>query len=107
MEDLVKDILRWMYDFIEDEEDPDYNQKDVKECEVLLNKFINDVRNEHQSAINAVKNLVLELNKLNEKCNYCLIETDQREQICELIFSVLEQNNVSYEGDITEEWREW
>ena len=35
-----------------------------------------------------VKETVLKLNSLNEKTDFELIETDQREQICELIINL-------------------
>jgi hypothetical protein len=47
------------------------------------------------------------LNELNDECDQCLIETDQREEICEFIQKVVAAANVEIEGDLTEEWREW
>jgi hypothetical protein len=55
-----------------------------------------------------VKKVVLSLNRLNEKTEYSLIETDARESIWEII-----QNSAVARGlkdvpdDVTEEWREW
>jgi hypothetical protein len=57
--------------------------------------------------MNHVKDLVLKLNALNDRCQGSLIETDQREDICELIESSLTQASIPFEGDVTEEWREW
>jgi|GEM_PF-5614734 hypothetical protein len=37
----------------------------------------------------AVKEYVLKLNDLNEKCNHCIIETEQREDICEVMILAL------------------
>ena len=55
-----------------------------------------------------VKKLVLALNKLNEKTDYCLLETEERESIWEIIQnSAVECGLVNPEDDITEEWREW
>ena len=58
--------------------------------------------------IGFVKMTVLRLNKLNEKCDFQLIETGEREQIAEIIISAgnLKGYN-SLDDDITEEWREW
>jgi hypothetical protein len=56
----------------------------------------------------AVKTAVVKLNRLNEQCYGCLIETDQREQLCELIISAAKRAGlVSTVYDITEEWRDW
>ena len=55
-----------------------------------------------------VKKLVLALNKLNEKTDYCLLETEERESIWEIIQnSAVECGLTNPEDDITEEWREW
>lgn len=55
-----------------------------------------------------VKKTVLALNALNEKCEYELIETEQREDIAEIIIlaGYLKGFN-DRDDDITEEWREW
>ena len=60
------------------------------------------------SAMKIVEQTVLSLNDLNEKCEYEIIETDQREDIAEIIILAgsLKGFN-SREEDITEEWREW
>jgi hypothetical protein len=55
-----------------------------------------------------VKSTVLKLNALNEKCDLSLIETNEREQITEII--ILASHKMKYNSlneDITEEWREW
>jgi hypothetical protein len=48
------------------------------------------------------------LNDLNAGCDHNLIETDQREDIAEII--IIAGNDKGYNElteDITEEWREW
>jgi hypothetical protein len=47
------------------------------------------------------------LNKLNEKWDYELIETDQRELIVEMIFDLANSQNIDIEDDFTLEYREW
>ena len=112
LEEQKKEILHWMYDFIEGEEDSDYSKSDVLECDHLLTNFISDTmtssnRYELDWISIQIKELVLKLNELNERCDECLIETDQREGICELIFTVMSKCGHSIDSDITEEWREW
>jgi len=47
-------------------------------------------------------------NKLNGECDYSLIETDQREDLCELITSAADHAGLeSSVYDIIEEWRDW
>jgi len=99
-----------MLDFIEGDDEPDYTSEDVTTCITLLLEFMSDIDAESQtleSAKSYVKDLVLSLNQLNAKCDECLIETDQREEICEFISKVVADAKVDFTGDITEEWRDW
>lgn len=114
--ELVKQkdqILYWMYDYIEDDEDDtDYSSEDVKKCDSILIEFLtsielSDQNNDIEWVFNQVKECVLKLNNLNETCDEALIETDQHEGICELIFNTLKLYGHSIDGDMTEEWREW
>ena len=58
--------------------------------------------------MSAVKAAVLALNQLNAKCDYSLIETDQREDLAMLVIKAAESVGVGNgKNDITEEWREW
>ena len=99
-----------MLDFIEDDDDADYSEKDIAECKLYLDEFLNQMSLSNLDAdvaLSEVKKLVISLNELNERCDECLIETDQREEICELIFMALTNASIPFEGDPTEEWREW
>lgn len=99
-----------MLDFIEDDDDADYSKKDIAECKLYLDEFLNQMSLSNLDAdvaLSEVKKLVISLNELNERCDECLIETDQREEICELIFMALTNASIPFEGDPTEEWREW
>ncbi len=110
MKSLLKSIQYGMLDFIEGDDEPDYTSEDVRACITLLLEFMSVVESESQtidSAREHVKNLVISLNELNEKCDECLIETDQREDICDFIFKVVSNANIDFSGDITEEWRDW
>ncbi|PKH87936.1 hypothetical protein [Colwellia sp. Bg11-28] len=112
MKSLLKSIQYDMLDFIEgeDEGDADYTSEDVKLCITSLLEFMSSMASEAQtleSSKEHVKTVVLSLNSLNHQCGDCLIETDQREDICEFIKKVMSAANVVFSGDITEEWREW
>ncbi|MES2516026.1 MAG: hypothetical protein V4580_17865 [Bacteroidota bacterium] len=97
-----------MSGFIELE--PYYTPKDVDVCIQMIQNHLDHMAQtfDREEAITLVKKTVLDLNDLNEKCNACLIETDQREDICEIIIMAghLKGYNEMNE-DITEEWREW
>ena len=87
-----------------------YTERDVNACEGILNVYRLEMSksNSKNEGIEVVKATVLQLNKLNEKCDGTLIETGEREQIAEII--ILAGNQKGYNGadeDITEPWREW
>jgi hypothetical protein len=76
----------------------------------LIDTFLTELTQTEtkENGMKVVEKVVLKLNELNEKCEYELIETDQREQLAEIIN--LAGNLKGYskkEEDITEEWREW
>jgi len=107
---LLKSIQYGMLDFIEGEDEPGYMPEDVTECITLLLEFMSSIECETQtldSTKNHIRDLVISLNELNDECGQCLIETDQREDICEFIQKVVSTTNVELEGDVTEEWRDW
>jgi hypothetical protein len=98
-----------MTDFIQSGE-TEYTESDVEKCMSLIDNFLNEISKSDSKEVGilSVRKVVLELNELNEKCEYGLIETDQREQIADII--ILAGYLKGYNGrneDITEEWREW
>lgn len=107
---LLKSIQYGMLDFIEGEDEPDYTGEDVTRCITLLLEFMSTMEFEAQtedSAKEHIKDLVLALNDLNLQCDECLIETDQREEICDFIYKVAAHANVPLTEDVTEKWRQW
>ena len=103
-----------------DEKDPDYDpefdagytQKHVDACSKIIDDYfvalsaITEPKGEKEITA-AVKSAVVKLNKLNDKSDGNLLETDQREELCELILSAAKQAGLESNEDITEEWREW
>lgn len=76
----------------------------------LISDYLQAVENANSKdeAMIIVKKTVLALNDLNEKCEYELIATDQREDIAEIIILAGKLKGFnSRDEDITEEWREW
>lgn len=87
-----------------------YSKDDIEETANILIQYLNQIEksNSKEEGMKIVKNTVEKLNKLNEKCNSQLIETDEREQIAEIIILASSDKGYNkYEDDITEEWREW
>jgi hypothetical protein len=115
IDELKVNILEGMRGFMEaiaaDGAEPDYSEADIAKCEAILDAFLTKVRaaNNGDAAfvMAAVKEAVLALNELNANCGECLIETDQREQISELMCQSAAAVGVGDGEDLTEEWREW
>ena len=90
-----------------------YSSWDIRKVKKILSKYYKEMNLCYNKKTgnykDIVKNTVLALNELNEKCEYSLIETDQREDICEYIIQTAYTFNFieSDSEDITEEWREW
>ncbi len=55
----------------------------------------------------AVEQTVFDLKTLNSQCDDRLIETDQREDICQLLLVSAQNAGLDTRDDITEEWRTW
>jgi len=98
-----------MIDYIEPGE-TGYTELDVEKCMTLLNNFLVEISDSDskEKGMLSVKKVVVGLNNLNEKCEHELIETDQREDIAEIIIlaGYLKGYNSKNE-DITEDWRDW
>jgi hypothetical protein len=114
IDELKVNILEGMRGFMEaiaaDGTEPDYTEADLAKCEAILDAFLTKVRaaNNGNAAfvMAAVEEAVVSFNELSERCE-SLIETDQREQICELIRRSAAAVGVGKGEDLTEEWREW
>jgi hypothetical protein len=115
--ELKGEVIDGMLDYMEpdgDEDfDPGYTKEDVETCAAILQQYLVAMfsaasNGDSERIIVAVKTAVVSLNKLNEKCGHSLIETDQREQICQLIISSAVQAGLeAADYDITAQWREW
>ncbi len=89
---------------------PSYAETDINECTKILTAFIEEINKAEtkKAGMLIVKSSVLKLNELNEKCEYELIETGEREQITEIIITAGHQKGYnSLNEDITGNWREW
>ncbi|XLZ72847.1 DUF5713 family protein [Massilia sp. SR12] len=109
MSDLKDSILDGMRSFVAGMDEPYYPLEKVDECGRIIDDFLAAItRAQGETAILAeVKKTVLALNALNDECDGALIETDQREELCELIQGAATAAGLHADGDITEAWREW
>ena len=109
---VKENVVSAMLDYMSEDGDCGYSKRHVRKCERLLLKYLcklSSLKNPtDESILEQVKNTVLALNKLNEKTDYCLIETDAREEIWQIIQeSAVECGLSDTIEDVTEEWREW
>lgn len=109
------------YGGAESEADPDfdedfdagYTQADIDRCAKIVDELLATLEavpkpKTNEAILKAVKAAVIKLNRLNDRCDGSLIETDQREQLCGLIIAATQRAGlVSSVGDVTEQWREW
>ena len=84
--ELKIDLRKSMIDYIKTG-NANYNEKDVRKCISIIDKFLIDIKNSKskEDGLLIVKNTVLQLNNINKKTNFSLIETMERENIAEII----------------------
>lgn len=119
---LIENITDFMlYGGAVDEHDPEYDpdfdagysQEQIDRCSEILETFFSQLQgiaepDKNTAILKAVKLAVLNLNEVNDLSDGCMIETEQREQLYEIITLAAEEAGlVSPETDITEAWREW
>lgn len=110
--ELQRTLARLTIGMIEYMNDGDsgYTEDDVDRCRSILVTHAETIEKaaDQTSALAAVEATVLSLNLLNEQAGGSLIETDQREDICEFIITAGAQRGFNAPSeDITEPWREW
>ncbi len=110
---LADNVIAPMIAFMEEcGEDCEFSKKDVQKCEKILTEYLDVLAAlaipSDKDIMKCVKKAVLALNKLNEKTDYALLETEERENIWALLqTSAVECGLQDPADDITEEWREW
>ncbi|WP_182503501.1 hypothetical protein [Peribacillus huizhouensis] len=88
-----------------------FTLKNIEATNKVLDSFINNfkklgVKPKKGEILENVKEVVIQLNELNDKYSY-FIETMEREELYEFITEADRIAGLKVEGDITEEWREW
>jgi hypothetical protein len=117
-DDLIESMNEYLLGGDEDDEEGDsfdagYTKADVERCAAIVDHYLETLSrleggDKTAPIMDAVKDAVLELNTLNDACDGNLIETDQRELLCELIITAAQEAGLETDVyDITEEWREW
>lgn len=94
-----------------DEGDDLFTDENINATNEVLNSYINNLKKlgdntREEDILEGVKEVVINLNKLNEEYDY-FIETMEREELCDFIIEAARIAGFESEEDITEEWREW
>jgi hypothetical protein len=109
--EILDGMRSYKEDLAQDGADAGYGDGEIDECERIIDRFLDAMiaaQSDRATARAAIKQAVLALNALNARCGYNLIETDQRDGLCELILGAAAQAGaVQREEDVTEQWREW
>ena len=111
-ESLKNEVITPMTEYAAEEPDCGFSKRDIFKCEDIILKYLSALESikkpDDKKIMKEVKTVVLALNKLNEKTDYSIIETMEREAIWEIIqTSAVECGLSNPSDDITEEWREW
>jgi hypothetical protein len=109
--DLVEGMREYLAGVLDGGGEAGYTSADIGECGRVLDAYLVTVADappgDEEAVMGAVEFTVLALNRLNARCHGHLIETDQREAICDLINRAAVANGVGGGVDLTETWREW
>jgi len=110
--DALKGMREYLAGMLDGGGEAGYTSADIGECGRILDAFLATIEEapqyDEEAVMGAVEFAVRSLNTLNARCHGSLIETDQREQLCELISKAAATRGVgSGANDITEAWREW
>ena len=109
---LQENVIDLMTEMMGDVDDCGFTKEDIAKCEALILAYLSALESisvpTNEEIMEHVKALVLALNELSEETDYCMIETEEREAIWEIIQdSAVECGLTDPEDDITEEWRDW
>jgi len=113
--ELIKehlDIMSWTEK--KDEGLEQYTKKNCKTAQTIILRLITQLENVEESDIlkkeELIKECVLELNKFNETLDSSFIETEEREELCDLFDNIADAvglNVQDYPDGIASKWRDW
>ena len=99
-----------MLDYLVHADSCSYTEEEVDRCRDILTAHAEalDLAQNREEALKLVQATVERLNHLNEGAGGELIETDQREEICDFLTKAgaIKGFNGEHE-DVTEPWRQW
>jgi hypothetical protein len=110
--EMLDEMVGFMERCAEDKDSPaPYTQADVDACAAVVDSYVAALEALPKPAaaaaiMNQVERAVLALNAINERCDG-LIETGQREQLCDIFIMAARDAGLQADEDITDEWRDW
>ena len=109
---MLNETIDGMLEYMTELEECAYTEKDVAKCASILMQYLDALAAmdapTDKEILKCVKKCVVALNKLSEKTDYEMIESVERDNICEIIQTAAEECGLrDASEDVTEEWREW
>ena len=112
-----KRLLDGLFSYMKASEDPGrgyacgYQLRHIDRCAAITRDYLKrlaspPMRNQER-LLDEIRRVVQKLNRLNASCDGALIETDQREDLCQLILQAARKAGLKSDADVTEAWREW
>lgn len=92
--------------------DAPYTQNEIDACARIIDDLLAALASlgavtDSAAILAQVKKAVLALNDLNDEAGGSLIETGERESLCDIIILAAKDAGLESGEDITEEWRDW
>jgi len=91
-----------------------YSKKNCKKAELLIINLIDRLEHINSDDLrfreNLIRDCVLELNAFNDSLDGSFIETEEREQLCDIFDNIADAVGLdvqSYPDGIASKWREW
>jgi hypothetical protein len=93
------------------ETDCGYDETHIDRCEEIVDACLVEVaevnHGEEAAILRSVQRAVEAMNALNADSDGNLIETDHREDLCELLADAARESGLETDDNPTEEWRAW
>lgn len=110
--DLLDEMAAYMERCAEDpDSEPHYGKAEIDECARILDTYAAAIDNlpkpaDRSAIMKEVERVVLALNDFDERGGG-VIETEEREKLCDIIYLVAKDAGLEADDDITEQWRDW
>ncbi|NHZ34046.1 hypothetical protein [Massilia rubra] len=110
--DLLDEMAAYMERCAEDtDNEPPYGKAEIDECANILDAYAAAIDKlpkpaDHAAIMKEVERVVVALNEFDERAGG-VIETEEREKLCDIIYLVAKDAGLQADEDITEQWRDW